>query len=1068
MASSGLVAGDVVSLTSAGGGGSSPGAAAGTGTGTGRGGRRGGGGGAGGAGGLHVPCDLALLRGSAVTNEAVLTGESVPQIKEGVDALIASGGGGGGEGGGDDVPRLDIDDPSHKRSVIFGGTLLVNHSAPEDGGRGDAGVGGGSIPPPPDGGVVALVLRTGFDTVQGSLLRTMVHSSVSGQNDGANTLDTFVFVSILLLCALGSSALVLREGWSDPTRNRFKLILHVIIIITSVVPPELPMELSLAVTNSIADLVSRCKVYCMEPWRIPIAGKVTVCCFDKTGTLTSDEMILRGVRLPSKETSSIGCGDGTVGGSDLDLELPFVDGEEDEEGTSGEPRIPAETLRVMVACHALALHPQASSGVIGDPLEKAVFEGCGWRFSKRDVVSPPLPHGAGLSQLKAQAPSGLLEICHRYAFTSKLRRMSTMVCNHDLGAKNTTDDVWLLTKGAPETVKGLLSSKSTPKNYSEVARYHMGRGQRVLALAYRVLGTRANVERLKSLDRTVVEQNLIFAGFLVLDCPLKPDTRRIVRELRESGHQVKMITGDAILTATEVAKQCDIIGTGKKKKKGTKDKIKLYELNEINRGKSDASDKTGVKSLPEFSFVPLGNDASKIEDTIAFEASNFDVVRDMVMANEIAVSVTGDILAQIAMNAVRSSTSGHDDYIDPKTVLLHPAAQMVLQKLVPLVSIFARHAPRHKEAVIAALNRSGAITLMCGDGTNDVGALKMAHIGVSIISVPDLEAKQRKALKGVEKIKEKEKKYRKAGTTKKSKARKQNLNDSLRAFSQAEEELQFVKLGDASVASPFTSKTMSIRCTKDILQRGRCTLVTMLQIYKVLGVNSLVNALMLTRLHMVGVKQGDRQLTIVGLVVAALFYFITRGQPLSTLSRKRPPSSILCTQALLSITVQFAVHFAFIMGVTSLSAFYLDPDDPSLVPDGHFNPNILNTTTFLISVLATVNTFVVNYQGRPYMQNFSENKMMLRSVQICYGVLFACALEVFPPLNQLMQLTPLPEDGAEIPRMSTGAVGDAEGFVEGLASTLVPEIGFKLTLCLLMGADTVLVYVAEKTLQALF
>ena len=41
------------------------------------------------------------------------------------------------------------------------------------------------------------------------------------------------------------------------------------------------MELSLAVSTSISDLVSRCKVYCTEPWRIPMAGKVDVCCFDK-------------------------------------------------------------------------------------------------------------------------------------------------------------------------------------------------------------------------------------------------------------------------------------------------------------------------------------------------------------------------------------------------------------------------------------------------------------------------------------------------------------------------------------------------------------------------------------------------------------------------------------------------------------------------------------------------------------------------------------------------------------------------------------------------------------------
>jgi cation-transporting ATPase 13A1 len=81
-------------------------------------------------------------------------------------------------------------------------------------------------------------------------------------------------------------------------------------------------------------------------------------------------------------------------------------------------------------------------------------------------------------------------------------------------------------------------------------------GARVLALAHKTIPKNGgNSDYYTSIKREEAESDLVFCGFIISECPLKADTKRIIRELRESRHGVKMITGDNQLTAAYIGKE---------------------------------------------------------------------------------------------------------------------------------------------------------------------------------------------------------------------------------------------------------------------------------------------------------------------------------------------------------------------------------------------------------------------------------------------------------------------------------------------------------------------------------
>ena len=56
----------------------------------------------------------------------------------------------------------------------------------------------------------------------------------------------------------------------------------------------------------------------------------------------------------------------------------------------------------------------------------------------------------------------------------------------------------------------------------------------------------------------------------------------------------------------------------------------------------------------------------------------------------------------------------------------------LLPKIIQRGTIFARMSPDQKAELIEEYQAIDYITAMCGDGANDCGALKAAHVGISL------------------------------------------------------------------------------------------------------------------------------------------------------------------------------------------------------------------------------------------------------------------------------------------------------------------------------------------------
>lgn len=141
-----------------------------------------------------LPCDAILVSGGCIVNEAMLSGESTPLLKESVALRPPE----------EKIDLTGLD----KNSCLYGGTKVLQTTPATEQRELEA----------PDGGVLAVVTRTGFETSQGSLVRTMIYST---ERVSANNFEALLFILFLLIFAVAASWYVWVEGTKSPNKPSF-------------------------------------------------------------------------------------------------------------------------------------------------------------------------------------------------------------------------------------------------------------------------------------------------------------------------------------------------------------------------------------------------------------------------------------------------------------------------------------------------------------------------------------------------------------------------------------------------------------------------------------------------------------------------------------------------------------------------------------------------------------------------------------------------------------------------------------------------------------------------------
>uniref|UniRef100_A0A2I3HWJ1 Polyamine-transporting ATPase 13A3 n=1 Tax=Nomascus leucogenys TaxID=61853 RepID=A0A2I3HWJ1_NOMLE len=828
--------------------------------------------------GTIMPCDAVLINGTCIVNESMLTGESVPVTKTNLPNPSVDV-----KGIGDELYNPE----THKRHTLFCGTTVIQTRFYT-----------GEL-------VKAIVVRTGFSTSKGQLVRSILYPKPT---DFKLYRDAYLF----LLCLVAVAGIGFIYTIINSILNEVQvgvIIIESLDIITITVPPALPAAMTAGIVYAQRRL-KKIGIFCISPQRINICGQLNLVCFDKTGTLTEDGLDLWGIQRVENARFSF-----------------------TKENVCNE--MVGKTHFVLLS---------------GDPLDLKMFEAIGWILEEATeeetalhnrimptVVRPPkqlLPEStpAGnqemeLFELPVSEECLLIGIVRQFPFSSALQRMSVVA--RVLGDKKM--DAYM--KGAPEVIASLCKPETVPVDFQNVLEDFTKQGFRVIALAHRKLESKLTWHKVQNISRDAIENNMDFMGLIIMQNKLKQETPAVLEDLHKANIRTVMVTGDSMLTAVSVARDCGMILP--------QDKVIIAEALPPKDGKVAKINWHYADSLTQCSH-PSAIDSEAIP-----------------------VKLVHDSLEDLQMTRYHFAMNGKSFSV----ILEH--FQDLVPKLMLHGTVFARMAPDQKTQLIEALQNVDYFVGMCGDGANDCGALKRAHGGISLSEL------------------------------------------------------------EASVASPFTSKTPSISCVPNLIREGRAALITSFCVFKFMALYSIIQYFSVTLLYSILSNLGDFQFLFIDLAIILVVVFTMSLNPAwKELVAQRPPSGLISGALLFSVLSQIIICIGF----QSLGFFWVKQQpwyevwhpksdacnttgsrfwnsshvDNETELDEHNIQNYENTTVFFISSFQYLIVAIAFSKGKPFRQPCYKNYFFVFSVIFLYIFILFIMLYPVASVDQVLQIVCVP------------------------------------------------------------